>query len=755
MAPSTKPSASASTTAAATNNAQTGGAANGSAAPPNANGSTGGLGLSASSSSTPLGLPFAGAPTSVYPTDTVRDVAESLGIANFKDNVAAALAADVEYRIREIVQDATKFMRHSKRDQLKTSDIDAALRGRNIEPLYGFLPSSAGRLATSRYTAGPSFRKVQTASGVPLHYVEDEEIDFDKILEAGPRIGVGKGVGWGAHWLAIEGVQPALPQNPSPADLAEVVGPVGFAGPVAAQTTAAAPAAKAVAVAGTGAGDAQAVAKPLVKHILSRELQLYYERLTKAIVSPPPEADEDFDDADDDNDNVDDRAGVASGKGTDDMDIDDEEQKGIVTPPRPGAAPALPLKTFEKKGSGNRVRDAALASLRGDPGLHQLVPYLVQFVGGKVIEILRGGAGQVDGAELDRLHGGEGREISTADNHMLSVMLSTVHAVLVNPHIFVEPYLHQMMPSILSILLTTSLAEPGLDAQSTHEIDNPLITAGPSSYSLRAYASALLAHIVEKHGPSYPSLKPRIVTTLLKALLAGALPDAGPTTASTQTSSVNGGDPHHRGRSASRALSADRTGAGRPGPRPEPGTKVGAIMGLRRLGKASFKVLLQGSLAIGKGEGQGQGEDESEPKCPLFLLGGWMQAWEEGDHNNGALSGSDAHGDGDDEGRRKSRQTRERQLRPILREITGGLHALLPPFVPTTTEVTGTDEERTAALQRAYGAYWMDRVIARDGRARIALEIEAGLRGTALEDLASAKRDRDRGGEVKTESKSG
>lgn len=65
--------------------------------------------------------------------------------------------------------------------------------------------------------------------------------------------------------------------------------------------------------------------KPLVKHILSKELQLYFERVCGAILD---DANEDY-------------------------------------------------------------RAAALASLRNDPGLHQLVPYFVQFVAEKVTHNLR------------------------------------------------------------------------------------------------------------------------------------------------------------------------------------------------------------------------------------------------------------------------------------------------------------------------------------------------------------------------------
>ena len=197
-------------------------------------------------------------PSSVYPKDTVRDVAESLGITNMRDNICVALATDIEYRIRDIVESASKYMKHAKRTRMTTSDIDNALRQKNIEPLYGFFPPY-----TSGQKNGPWFRSVPTPSGAPLYVMEDEEINFDNILEHGPRVGVGRGVGWHAHWLAIEGIQPPIPENPVP--LARKMG----------STTATDDASL------TDAGEAAAelgntAVKPLVKHVLSRELQLYY-----------------------------------------------------------------------------------------------------------------------------------------------------------------------------------------------------------------------------------------------------------------------------------------------------------------------------------------------------------------------------------------------------------------------------------------------------------------------------------------------
>ncbi|KAG5461803.1 MAG: hypothetical protein BJ554DRAFT_5950 [Olpidium bornovanus] len=56
-------------------------------------------------------------------------------------------------------------------------------------------------------------RKVPTSS-MDLFYLEDEELDFDAILSA-PLPAIPLDVTWTAHWLAVEGVQPAIPQNPA------------------------------------------------------------------------------------------------------------------------------------------------------------------------------------------------------------------------------------------------------------------------------------------------------------------------------------------------------------------------------------------------------------------------------------------------------------------------------------------------------------------------------------------------------------
>jgi transcription initiation factor TFIID subunit 6 len=70
---------------------------------------------------------------SIVPKETVEVIAQSIGITNLLPEAALMLAPDVEYRVREIMQEAIKCMRHSKRTTLTASDVDGALNLRNVE----------------------------------------------------------------------------------------------------------------------------------------------------------------------------------------------------------------------------------------------------------------------------------------------------------------------------------------------------------------------------------------------------------------------------------------------------------------------------------------------------------------------------------------------------------------------------------------------------------------------------------------------
>ncbi|EJC98929.1 TAF-domain-containing protein [Fomitiporia mediterranea MF3/22] len=351
----------------------------------------------------------------LYKSESIKDVAESFGISNLSEAIASALASDVEYRMHQVIEEAARFTRHARRTTMTTSDIDQALRVLNIEPLYGHAPHNP-----------PTFRRAlpfpSAPTAGPVYFVEDEEIDFDRVLRE-EKITLPKPASYTAHWLAVEGVQPNVPENPPAAERRD-------AEPDIASAKLSTPPRNGTQFPPTPPSPSRNASfnstKPnqlLVKQVLSRELQLYYTRLTSTLMPP------------------------------------------TLMPP-----------------ADDTRKAAALSSLRNDAGLQTLLPYLVKWVGDGVIAILR-----------DTNH-------SENDGRALEVYLEVIGALLDNSTLFVEPYLHQMLPPLLSILLHTSLP-----SNSTH---------------LRIMASQTLSHLLTQHSTTYPSLSPRIMKTLLLALLS-------------------------------------------------------------------------------------------------------------------------------------------------------------------------------------------------------------------------------------------
>jgi transcription initiation factor TFIID subunit 6 len=172
-------------------------------------------------------------------------------------------------------QEASRFTRHAHRTTMTTSDIDQALRVLNIEPLYGHNPHNP-----------PTFRRAlpfpQATSAGTVYYVEDEEIDFDRVLRE-EKIPLPKPANWTAHWLAVEGVQPLIPENP-PAIPRDTEGEAGKLGASPPRLNGQAPPTPPSPNRPAGAFASKGKQPQLVKQVLSRELQLYYTRLTSALV---------------------------------------------------------------------------------------------------------------------------------------------------------------------------------------------------------------------------------------------------------------------------------------------------------------------------------------------------------------------------------------------------------------------------------------------------------------------------------------
>lgn len=70
--------------------------------------------------------------SSTLSIDSAKVIAETIGITSLPDDASKYIADETSYRLKVIVQDALKFMHHSKRQKLCNSDIDHALKLKNI-----------------------------------------------------------------------------------------------------------------------------------------------------------------------------------------------------------------------------------------------------------------------------------------------------------------------------------------------------------------------------------------------------------------------------------------------------------------------------------------------------------------------------------------------------------------------------------------------------------------------------------------------
>ncbi|XP_058218812.1 transcription initiation factor TFIID subunit 6-like isoform X1 [Rhododendron vialii] len=316
---------------------------------------------------------------SIVPKETIEVIAQSIGVSNLVPEVLPALASDVEYRVREIMQEAIKCMRHSKRTTLTADDVESALKLRNVEPIYGV-------------ASGDPLRFKRAAGHNDLFYVEEKDVEFKDVIEAPlPKAPLDTAVV--AHWLAIEGVQPTIPENVSIEALAV---------PTDHKKT------------DYKEDGALVDIKLPAKHVLSRELQLYFDKVTELAVNK----------------------------------------------------------------SGSIIFKQALMSLATDSGLHPLVPYFTCFVADEVLR------------NLDHFS-------------LLFAMMRLARSLLQNPHIHIEPYLHQLMPSVITCLVAKRLGNKYSD----------------NHWELRDFTANLVASICKRFGHVYHNLQSRVMRTLLHAFL--------------------------------------------------------------------------------------------------------------------------------------------------------------------------------------------------------------------------------------------
>lgn len=202
--------------------------------------------------------------------ESIKVIAESIGLNSLGDDAAKELADDVSCKLKQIVQDGTKFMHHAKRVKLSLSDIDHSLKVRNIQPQYGFL---AQDFIPFRFASG---------GGRELHFNEEKELDLSHVAQSQPPK-LPLDVSLRPHWLCVNGIQPAIPENPPPVSqfeqLVDSIDPAKKLDKIPEKDVAGKPTTK-------FKNSETVYVKQIATHELSVEQQLYYKEITEACVGP-------------------------------------------------------------------------------------------------------------------------------------------------------------------------------------------------------------------------------------------------------------------------------------------------------------------------------------------------------------------------------------------------------------------------------------------------------------------------------------
>lgn len=298
----------------------------------------------------------------LFSKETLKAFAQSRGISNIEDDALRILSQDLEYRIKELCQEASKFMIASHRTKLNIGDVNNALISRNVEPFFGY--DSNDTLVFRGLPSG-------------FYSVPDEEIDLEEFLEKPlPKIPLKPYIQ--SHWLAIEGVQPPIQQNP-----------ILIEKPSVKQDN-------------LTMYQEDLELKQQNKHLLTKELSMYFEKILQTMESDP---------------------------------------------------------------------ETSIGCLLNETGIQQLVPYFLHHF---KLEIKK----------------------NSDNSELILILIKMYGSLLKNKYIFIDPYLHEILPVLLSCVVGKLIG------------DEP-----------RKYAIDLVKYIFDTFAPKYKSLSPRISNFLLKAWL--------------------------------------------------------------------------------------------------------------------------------------------------------------------------------------------------------------------------------------------
>lgn len=327
----------------------------------------------------------------LFSIETLKAYAQSKGMPEIEEEDIKILAQDLEYRLKELAQEASKFMIAAKRSKLSIEDVNYALLSKEVDPLLGYNTSNS--------------LIFKTIPGSNIYYVPDEEIDLETVLSS-PLPKMPHKPVISKHWLAIEGIQPQIPQNPLPMERM--------------------PETKKEDTLASMKEDLEI--RNHMKHLLTKELQLYYEKIVQF--------------------------------------IKDKETVSMAS-----------------------------ECLKNESGIQQLIPYFVHFFNEEILKNLRNGP------------------------YLISI-ISVYESLIMNKMIFIEPYMHQMLPSLLTCIVGKSIGITSHDTQSEKSEEAEQTDRSDESVdaglSARRRASSTIKYIYDTYSLSYTTLAPRILNTLLK-----------------------------------------------------------------------------------------------------------------------------------------------------------------------------------------------------------------------------------------------
>ncbi|ELP94151.1 transcription initiation factor tfiid, putative [Entamoeba invadens IP1] len=315
-------------------------------------------------------------PTSQHiPLDYVKSLLAANGLPDLSDEMVTLISEEAEGALTELFTESSKFMRHSRRKVLSINDINSALKVKKMEPYYGYNP------------AVPLYYQ-RLHSNHEMFVRQEQTIDLSESVHSQFFPDIPRDINIGCHWLTVDGVQPQIPQNPS------------------------------VFVAEKVKKEETIETKPIIRHSLSKELQMYYDMVVEV------------------------------------------------------------LNTTQKE-----KISSCLDSVKSDSGLQQLTPYFIRYISNHVLT-----------------------NLNTLD--ILSNMLGLVNALSENQNVNLEPYLHQLFPVILTLVVTKQI---GTGAMEDH-------------WEIRTRAAKIVKKLSERYSDKYGRLNARLLQTYLKAITEATKP---------------------------------------------------------------------------------------------------------------------------------------------------------------------------------------------------------------------------------------